>query len=152
MHYINHVSILNCSLNIFALKSIIAKKVWADIELVLAFSLAQGLNQAKHTTGCLKKLFPLCVLSISQLPLLLKIKFISFLKSPFNGQFQNVQNLISRWKIHWEIHQDIHRIQNKNEQIWPYLWLYHGLFLTLQHFIDDNAIYPISSFRLVLLT
>ena len=56
----------------------------------------QAGRQAVRPTGCLKKLFPLCVLSISKLPLLLKIEYISVLKSPFIGQFKNVQNFISR--------------------------------------------------------
>ena len=31
-----------------------------------------------YTTGCLKKLFPLCFLTITQPPLILKIQCISF--------------------------------------------------------------------------
>ena len=79
-------------------------------------------------TGCIKKLFPLCFLSISQLPIIRKIKFIIFFKSPFNGQFKNVQNFISRRKTHREIQQNILWIWNKNEQIWPLITSY---FLTL---------------------
>ena len=72
------------------------------------------LSRPSLYTGCIKKLFPLCVLYISQLSFLLKIKFIRFLKSPFSGQIKNVKNFIARWKIHREIHQDIHQIWNKN--------------------------------------
>ena len=52
-------------------------------------------------TGCLKKLFPLCFLSISQLPIGQGIKSYSLLKTPLNGLFKNIQKFNSRSKIHW---------------------------------------------------
>ena len=82
------------------------------------------INKYIPSTGCIKKLFPLCFLSISQLPIIRKIKIMIFFKSPFNGQFKNVQNFISRRKTHREIQQNILRIWNKNEQIWPLITSY----------------------------
>ena len=54
-------------------------------------------------TGCIKKLFPLRFLSISQLLLGLGIISFSFLKSPFNGLIKNVKKFDSRCKICQEI-------------------------------------------------